>query len=304
MRRLLTLLLAILAIAIAFTAPQPQRASAVELGKIMPLGDSITAGYTGTGGVPGGYRQQLFRNLTAAGCSFQFVGSQTTYASSVLTDAGQGNHEGHNGYTIQQIIDGVEKSSWLSVNPDIILLHIGANDILNPDAATAPDRLDALLGSIFAKKPDASIFVAKIIGGSTVDNGLQASTYDNGIVDYNAAIAQKVAARAQNGQRVSLVDMYSLMNIDHQTDGQGRPLFADTSHPSQIGYDLMGDAWANAIKAAEAPEPGPLAMVLGAGAVVAGLHLWRNRAQPVLCRPFAGKRVMARPSSKNSLIMK
>lgn len=228
---------------------------APSLGSIMPLGDSITAGYTATGGVAGGYRQELYKNLTTAGYGFQFVGSQTTYPSSTLSDAGQSRHEGHNGYTIQQIIDGVERSNWLSVNPNIILLHIGANDILNSDAATAPDRLDALLGSILAKKPDVEILVAKIIGGSTVVNDSLASAYDAGIVTYNAAIAQKVAVRAQNGQHVSLVDMYGLMSIGHQTDELGRPLFTDTSHPNQVGYNLMGDAWADAVKSLETPEP-------------------------------------------------
>ena len=127
--------------------------------------------------------------------SFQFVGSQNTYPTATLTSAGDAYHEGHNAYTIQQIIDGVQNSNWLDVNPDIILLHIGANDMLTPDVATAPDRLDTLLGDIIAKEPNARIIVAKIIGGSTVTNDSRAATYDSEIVTYNAAIAQKVTTR-------------------------------------------------------------------------------------------------------------
>ena len=231
------------------------RAVSKDLGNIMPLGDSITAGYTPQGGVPGGYRQPLSNKLTAAGYSFRFVGSQTMYPSSTLTAAGQCRHEGHNAYTIQQIIEGVEKSNWLNVDPDIILLHLGANDILAPDAATAPERLDALLGKIIAKKPNARILVARIIGGSDISRDSRTPAYDSGIVTYNAAIAKKVAARARNGQHVSLVDMYSLMNMKHHTNEHGKPLFADISHPNQIGYNLMGDTWAGAIESISVAKP-------------------------------------------------
>jgi lysophospholipase L1-like esterase len=59
---------------------------------------------------------------------------------------------------------------------------------------------------------------------------------------------QKVAAR--NNPHISVVDMYSLMNIHHQTNELGQPIFADISHPNQLGYNLMGDAWAGAVKSA------------------------------------------------------
>ncbi len=264
-------------VVIGLLAPTVARADSINLGNIMPLGDSITAGYTPQGGVPGGYRQELFNNLVTAGYSFRFVGSQTTYPSSTLTESipDQSHHEGHNAYTIQQIIDGMKNNpSWMNVNPDIILLHIGANDILNPNAATAPDRLDALLDVILAKmKPDAQIIVAKIMGGSIVSNDSRAMAYDSGIVAYNAAIAQKVAAR--NDPRVSMVDMYSLMNINHQTNAQGEQLFADISHPNQIGYNLMGDAWASAIKAYHIPEPGTL-IILSTGVLGLLGYVWRR----------------------------
>ncbi len=265
-------------IVVALTLLIVGRSEALDLGNIMPLGDSITAGYTPSGGVPGGYRQELFNSLTAAGFSFEFVGSQTTYPSDSLKSAGQQCHEGHNAYTIQQIIDGVKTSNWLSVNPDIVLLHIGANDVLNTDAATAPDRLDALIGEILAQKPNAKVIVAKIIGGSTVTNASNATAYDAGIVTYNAAIEQKVAARAQAGEHVSLVDMYSILNINHQADSKGTILFADISHPNQTGYDLMGDTWAGAIKAVATPEPGTIGLLVS-GLFGIGIHAWRKRRQ-------------------------
>lgn len=234
------------------------RGETISLGNIMCLGDSITAGLTvtdGVGGGSGGYRQELYSDLSAAGYYFQFVGSQNTYPSPILEAGGQTAHEGHPGYTIAQIIDGVQNLNWMSVNPNIVLLHIGANDMLN-DPATAPAQLDTLVGGIIAKLPNAQIIVAEIIGGS----GSDAVTYDANIVTYNAAIALEMAARAKAGQHVSLVDMYSLMDINNQTNAEGQPLFSNISHPSQIGYNLMGDTWAGAIETLNVPEPSPLVL--------------------------------------------
>ena len=248
------------------------QAVSMDLGNIMPLGDSITGG-----GTPGGYRQELYNNLTAAGYSFRFVGSQTTYPTSTLTSAvpDQSRHEGHDGYNVQQIIDGVQNSNWLNANPDIILLHIGANDSLAPNIATAPDRLDTLLGRIIAKKPNARIIVAKIIGGSTANNNPNATAYDSNIATYNAAIEQKVADR--NNPHITMVDMYSLMNIHHQTNELGQQYYADMAHPNQLGYNLMGDAWAGAIKSAlSTPEPSSMVLLITS---LIGLlaYAWRKR---------------------------
>lgn len=264
------------ALCISLLVATTAQAVSIDLGNIMPLGDSITAGYIPGGYIPGGYRQELYNNLTAAGYSFQFVGSQTKYASQTLTTAvpDQSRHEGHDGYSIQQIINGVNNSNWLNVNPDIILLHIGANDIGSSDAVTMSNQLDALLGSIVAKKPNARIIVAKIIGGSTVSNNSFAPTYDSGIVAYNAAIAQKIAIR--NDPHITMVDMYSLMNIHHQTNELGQPLFADISHPNQIGYNLMGDTWAGAIKSLDVPEPSSV-MLLITAVIGVMAYAWRRQ---------------------------
>ena len=70
---------------------------------------------------------------------------------------------------------------------------------------------------------------------------------------------------------MSLVDMYGLMNINHQTNAQGQQLFSDISHPSQIGYNLMGDTWASAI----VPEPSSL-VLLATGLLGLLAYAWRK----------------------------
>lgn len=214
----------------------------VSLGNIMPMGDSITEGNTGVGYMAGGYRQALYAHLTGDGFAPHFVGNSTVNPSAALTATGNAAHNGYSGYRIDQIENGVVNSNWMDANPDIVLLQIGTNDIAqNYDLSAAPDRLDALIGDMIARKPNARIVVAKI-------PGCQDAAFDGQVQAYNAAIAQKVTARAQSGQNVSMVDMYSELNYSRQTTAAGVSLYADAWHPSQTGYDIMGEAWVNAVE--------------------------------------------------------
>ncbi|KAL8882685.1 MAG: hypothetical protein Q9198_000355 [Flavoplaca austrocitrina] len=135
-----------------------QVAAGIEL-RILPLGDSITYGYqpTDDGNQNNGYRLQLLKDL--AGSNVKFVGS---VRSGTMSDS---RNEGHSGATIKQ----TEGFADLSLNqrPNVILIHIGTND-LNEDPPkdpyeAAPERLDSLLSKIIDACPDATILVAPII---------------------------------------------------------------------------------------------------------------------------------------------
>jgi len=78
------------------------------LGNIMPLDDSINAGYP----MVGGYRDALYTNLVNAGCTFTFIGSMTDNASVTLSNAGQAHHEGHPGFFIEGQSTGEAESVW------------------------------------------------------------------------------------------------------------------------------------------------------------------------------------------------
>jgi lysophospholipase L1-like esterase len=196
--------------------------------KIMPLGDSITYGE----GIPGygGYRNLLGALLESDGYIIDFVGSQQS-AEEVLPDA---DNEGHPGWTISNIKRGIDSEGWLETyQPDIILLHIGSNDLLGSDdspygnTAYAPDDLSALLDDILARLPGTHIIVAQIIStrwGANANHRF-----------YNDAIPDIIASK---GPRVSVVDM---RNILSKSD------FATLYHPSPKGYDKMAHAWESAI---------------------------------------------------------
>jgi len=194
--------------------------------RIMPLGDSITAGI---GTVDrGGYREPLWAKCQTARWDVSFVGSQQDGPSSLLDR----NNEGHPGWRIDQISNKVV--GWLeATQPQVILLHIGTNDIIqgySPIVAAA--RLQYLLNQITTTDPNADVVVAQIIplGKPLLD--IQVATYNS----YIPFIVHKMAAR---GKHVTCIDMYNVVPVSDLVDG---------IHPNIVGYALMANEWYQALK--------------------------------------------------------
>ena len=119
----------------------------MKLGRIMPLGDSITKGAPA-----GAYRDPLFSLLKKGGYSFSFVGSLDENPTAALTAEGQEHHQGHSSMGMDWIRDNL-KPFFAANQPDRILLAIGANDI---GGATVPDlktRMENLVTAIFTLQP-------------------------------------------------------------------------------------------------------------------------------------------------------
>ena len=189
--------------------------------KVMPLGDSITDGITAAGA----YRTKLWKNITNSGLSVDFVGS----LSGGPSDLGDKNHEGHSGWRIDEISNKI--NSWMDTyKPQIVLLHIGTNDISQKyDLNNAPARLGDLVDKICAKLPSGGkLYVAKIIPISYAD-----------ATSYNNQITSIVQNKKNQGKPVFMVDMYSALTLSDLADGV---------HPNANGYGKMADVWFNAIK--------------------------------------------------------
>ena len=241
----------------------------VNLGNVMPLGDSITQGT-----VAGGYRDPLYTRLTNAGYTFKFVGSTNINPTAQLTTNNQAFHEGHSGFVIQSkdptdtgsgsgrsgLQDNI--NNWLGaggVDPQYILLMIGTNDVdLNYFPATQGSRLSNLISSISNKtsglKPNAHLIVAQI--SPIVD-----PTEDARVQTYNAMVAGVVGQHQALGENVTMVDMHTPLLPTATYMG-------DNLHPNQTGYNKMADVRLTGIQAV--PEPGSLA--LAAVAVAAALR--------------------------------
>jgi hypothetical protein len=223
--------------------------------KIMPLGDSLTAG-EGDAGYQS-YRGHLYKMLKDNGHGVDFVGNQTSPSPPGTDD----NHEGHAGYTIgpddsrycyTQIISLIcsqEKYNiydnidpWLnSAEPDIILLLVGINDLLpqtvsvgsvginrpvNPN--TAGSRLEGLVTKILTSKPNVKIILSTL---------LRVSWRDGSNWEEYRAFNKKVNEIATTNQRVYLADLDTIqMNADD---------YYDSLHLNSNGAYKVAQGWYN-----------------------------------------------------------
>jgi hypothetical protein len=221
--------------------------------RIMPLGDSITAGITSNNSPPSstrvGYRLDLFNGLTtlsAGKYGIDFVGSQSDGAGSGLSDT---NHEGHPGWcddnnpycTVasgQAIAPSVV--GFLNANPaDIVLLHIGTNEFSTSNVGV--DTILANVSSWAGSNYPVSVFVARIIPTST------------GILDVQSFNDDVVAiATDRPNAKVFTVDQQSALHKtgDANLNLADPALMGDTYHPNSAGYTKMADRWKSGLVAA------------------------------------------------------
>jgi lysophospholipase L1-like esterase len=197
--------------------------------RIMPLGDSITRGVHGSSDSTG-YRRALYQSLTGAGHSVDFVGSQT---DGTPTDFDR-NHEGHSGWRADQIRDNI--SSWLTTNPaDIILLHIGTNDISQHQAdfgvGGTIHEVRQILDRIDAKSTATVVFLARIINRN---DGYSATT-----TTYNRQLQDSADKWITKGDLITVVDQESALSYPAD--------LADAVHPNDVGYGKMAQCWFTAL---------------------------------------------------------
>jgi len=211
--------------------------------RIMPLGDSITeGGYEKRPGFPtteGSYRTSLVPRLLSLNSKLSFVGSREAGPTALA----QKRHEGHSGWRVDELIAGrvyarsYERGirSWLpTYNPDIILLMIGTNDILqNYFIDQAPLRFQKLIDEIQRLTPRATILIASAI--PTNNDHLNAE-----IEKYNSEIHSFVLSQRSQGASIYWVDMYNEAKMSWRKGD-----FSDGVHPSALGYLKMADVWFN-----------------------------------------------------------
>jgi hypothetical protein len=193
--------------------------------KILPLGDSITFGIQ----YAGAYRVELFTKAVGASKKITFVGSQMNGPTTAAGMPFPQSHEGHSGYTIDQMKPFV--MSDMQYNPNIILLHIGTNDTYGSSPSGAPMRLANLVDMLLSTYPNSLLVVAKII------------PYPSQMANVNlinASIPDLVSSRAGMGKHILMVDLNTGFVVSSM-------LSSDSIHPNQTGYNFMGDTWYSTI---------------------------------------------------------
>ncbi|MDE5767999.1 MAG: hypothetical protein K2H82_01285, partial [Oscillospiraceae bacterium] len=208
--------------------------------RIMPLGDSITDGFTGD--PVGGYRLTLWKMLEANGYTDQidFVGPNWG------GDGIDPNHAGYSGYAIADIPDqrsGIYNFvDWLmeSYPADVVMLQIGTNDILSSYELDAmPERLELLVDTILEYLPEDGLLYLATIPYMDADvtnytDAYTAEEMDQVVDDYNTAVKALISEKQAEGKPIALSDINSQLTKQDLLDGV---------HPNATGYEKMGNYW-------------------------------------------------------------
>ncbi len=215
--------------ALSMSAPESSAAAPI---RIMPLGDSITAG-------PGCWRALLWDQLQRNGYTdIDFVGSQPGGGCSVPHD---GDHEGHGGFSATGIADQNQLPPWLAAaRPDVVLMHLGTNDMWGGHIPldTVLAAYTKLVDQMRANNPAMKILVAKII---PMEPGGCADCPQR-VVALNNAIPGWAAGKSTARSPITVVDQWTGFNAATDTN--------DGVHPIDSGFRKMADRWYPAVATA------------------------------------------------------
>jgi lysophospholipase L1-like esterase len=205
--------------------------------KIMPLGDSITESASGHAS----YRYWLWNTLVSAGYDVDFVGSMTGVAGGApLYSNFDQNHEGHSGYRADQIQSNIV--SWANLNkPDVVLLHIGTNDILGGQTNSSTiSEVGGIIDNLRSVNPNVKILLAEIIPNTSSPTTTQ---------QFDSLIPGLASSKSTAQSPVIVVDQWSGFNANTDT--------YDGIHPTQTGEQKMSAKWYSALQGV-LPAPVPL----------------------------------------------
>jgi len=204
--------------------------------KVMPLGDSITFGSYGAGFLGrGGYREILARKCVKENLSIDFVGT-LHYPENAGFDS---DNNGLCGWRANQINDSIKV--WiLKCRPQIILLQIGVNDIIQGASVdTTVARLDKLIFNIHASDTNIELYTASIM--NVLDSNLYKVKMSM-VDEYNMKIEKLVNKHSASGMKIYFADIKSLSALGDLD------FHKDRLHPNDMGYSKMADAWWSVLK--------------------------------------------------------
>lgn len=206
--------------------------------RIQAFGDSITAG-VGSFFAPGGYRAFLVAQPPNVG-GIQMVGQHIVHSPQWMIDLGQAWNSSAPGYRTDQLVaftnPGDPVTPVLPQLPDVILVHVGTNDIAQfQGGQNATVDLNVLLDSLLywhyhVWNNPVTVLVAKIIPMRGAYDGLNPQ-----VNLYNSQIDAIAAARRFSGYDVHVVDQHT--GFDKVLD------MADDLHPNDNGYAKMATRW-------------------------------------------------------------
>lgn len=247
--------------------------------KIIAMGDSITHGYING---DNGYRKYFCYGLQQNGITdFDMVGPNNNWTDSATYDWNGTTitydpvHAGYSGYAIQKIgsrqglqetifdttyVNGdVSGNMMKAYQPDVIMLQIGTNDVLDAQLTGIGDRLEELVDKLipYVSGDGQVLYLASIpdidaakkydwLGAYQWTYGVSyesdpekfVATVQAAVDDYNTIVKNLVAKKQAEGAHIEFSDINSTIDISAGD-------LEDGVHPSEQGYAKMGQYWSN-----------------------------------------------------------
>ncbi len=201
--------------------------------KIAPIGDSITRGGLVSDSPYPSYRYYLWTMLRNGGYDVDFVGSTTEpNFQKFMFDQ---DHDGYSGYTTELLANDMDRV-LMSYTPDIVLLYIGTNDVLQQ--VPMKDRmrnLDRIVTSLRQKNPNVRIVIAQISPTSDTFRNT-----NSGLDEYNKELLDYAQRMTSTASPIVIVDMNTAWSTAQFTQ-------ADGVHPNNEGEVQLAQRWANAL---------------------------------------------------------
>lgn len=215
--------------------------------KILPMGDSITYGEESS--TNAGFRLPLYLALRNSGYDIDFVGSQTGGPAEPGFDD---DHEGRPGWEIDSFF-GLGSNNgpitfWLNnQNPEILLIHVGTNDMSGADPVPqAETDFNELISEIeeweVGQGISLTLVTAEIINRACPNNTAGCLTTQGNTTDFNDFIATRFNGISNR----FVVDMEDGAGIVYSIEPGGDFSAEDDNpgiHPNDEGYGKMADVW-------------------------------------------------------------
>ena len=207
----------------------PQAAQSQNPTRIMPIGDSITQADSNHNS----YRRPLWIQLRQAGYNVDFVGSNREHfqGSAPLSDFDQ-DHEGHWGWRVDEILKQID--AWVRTSqPDIVLIHLGSNDIVQGQSLESTiEELRQLIQTLRKVNPRLKMLIAE-----TIPCGEEAQ-----VRQLNRLIVNLAKETNTQESPVIAVNQFSGFNPAMDKDTY------DGCHPNESGEKKIANRWFAALK--------------------------------------------------------
>ena len=202
--------------------------------RVLPLGDGITATTC--------YRAKLWQQLVSSGrTNFDFTGTLNNGDPCNVSANYDKDNEGHAGYLASNVLQAgnTDLTDWFTGRPaDIVLMQLGANDVLNGVAqADIISAYGLFLSALRAQNSKVKVFIALIMPMSASKCGSACAT---SIQSLNDAISNWAPGVSTTASPVSVVDLYTNFDVTNTTDG---------IKPDETGSSWVANRWYISISA-------------------------------------------------------